>query len=126
MTGVEATLQVLRASPDTAVLVLTTAAGCGRTPLRHRRGRSRRRPTRPPGRRTHPHNLASYLGRAGRVEAAVQQVELLLPDQLRALGPDHPDTLTTRNDLALWRKRGQEPDEPQPRSRRSAREAGLR
>ncbi len=80
----------------------------------------------------HPHtllirsNLATWLREAGQVEAAVQQVELLLPDQLRVLGPDHPDTLTTRNDLALWRKRGQEPDEPQPRSRRSAREAGLR
>ncbi len=66
----------------------------------------------------HPHtlttrnNLASWLGRAGRVEAAVQQFELLLTDRLRVLGPDHPHTLTTRNNLAFWRKRGQEPDEP--------------
>ncbi|MGW8439312.1 tetratricopeptide repeat protein, partial [Nocardiopsis sp. NPDC055879] len=26
----------------------------------------------------------------------------LLDDQLRILGPDHPDTLTTRHNLAVW------------------------
>ncbi len=45
-------------------------------------------------------NLANWLGEAGRVEEAVQQYELLLNDQLRALGPEHPHTLTTRNNLA--------------------------
>ncbi len=47
-------------------------------------------------------NLASWRGRAGRVEEAVQQFERLLLDQLRVLGPDHPDTLLTRNNLAGW------------------------
>ncbi len=28
----------------------------------------------------------------------------LLNDQVRVLGPDHPDTLTTRHDLAFWQK----------------------
>ena len=26
----------------------------------------------------------------------------LLPDRERVLGPDHPDTLTTRNNIAAW------------------------
>jgi hypothetical protein len=30
-------------------------------------------------------------------------MEALLADQLRVLGADHPDTLTTRNKLASWR-----------------------
>jgi hypothetical protein len=30
-------------------------------------------------------------------------LKALLPDQLRVLGPDHPDTLTTRHNLAHWR-----------------------
>jgi hypothetical protein len=34
---------------------------------------------------------------------AAAALELLLADQLRVLGPDHPDTLTTRNNLANWR-----------------------
>ncbi|WP_331746107.1 tetratricopeptide repeat protein [Streptomyces virginiae] len=35
--------------------------------------------------------------------------EQLLPDRLRVLGPDHPDTLTTRHDLAHWRGRAGDP-----------------
>ena len=27
---------------------------------------------------------------------------MLLPDQQRVLGPDHPDTLTTRSNIAAW------------------------
>ncbi len=42
----------------------------------------------------------------------MQQFELLLTDRLRVLGPDHPDTLTTRGKLSLLRKRSQEPDQP--------------
>jgi hypothetical protein len=29
-------------------------------------------------------------------------LERLLADQTRVLGPDHPDTLTTRNNLDYW------------------------
>ncbi len=42
----------------------------------------------------------------------MQQYELLLPDMLRVLGPDHHHTLTTHSNLAFWRERGQEPYEP--------------
>jgi len=33
----------------------------------------------------------------------VSAYEQLLTDQLRILGPDHPDTLITRGNLARWR-----------------------
>ncbi|MET0236075.1 MAG: tetratricopeptide repeat protein, partial [Kibdelosporangium sp.] len=33
----------------------------------------------------------------------------LLSDQLRILGPDHPHTLTTRNNLAHWRGEAGDP-----------------
>ncbi|MEV7395297.1 tetratricopeptide repeat protein, partial [Streptomyces sp. NPDC091215] len=33
----------------------------------------------------------------------------LLDDRLRVLGPDHPDTLTTRNNLAYWRGEAGDP-----------------
>jgi hypothetical protein len=36
-------------------------------------------------------------------ELAAAASEELLTDQLRVLGPDHPHTLTTRNNLAYWR-----------------------
>ncbi|MFE2039163.1 hypothetical protein ACFXBB_39285 [Streptomyces scopuliridis] len=38
---------------------------------------------------------------AGAVEAFAD----LVADSLRVLGPDHPDTLTARNNLAFWRSR---------------------
>jgi hypothetical protein len=43
--------------------------------------------------------------------AAVQAFEGLLEDRLRVLGPDHPNTQTTRNNLAGWREvvEGQKP-----------------
>ncbi|MGK5559421.1 tetratricopeptide repeat protein, partial [Actinomadura kijaniata] len=34
---------------------------------------------------------------------AATAFEELLADRLRVLGPDHPDTLTTRHNLAYWR-----------------------
>jgi len=36
-------------------------------------------------------------------------MEELLTDQLRVLGPDHPDTLATRHNLASWRGRSSDP-----------------
>ena len=40
-------------------------------------------------------------GEAGRVEEAITQFGELLADQQRVLGPDHPNTLTARNNLAM-------------------------
>jgi hypothetical protein len=48
-------------------------------------------------------NLAYWLGMAGDPAGAVAAFEELLADHLRVLGPDHPNTLTTRNNLAHWR-----------------------
>ncbi|MCB0990946.1 MAG: tetratricopeptide repeat protein, partial [Acidimicrobiales bacterium] len=45
-------------------------------------------------------NLASWLGRMGRVEEAVEECRRLLTDRTRVLGGDHPDTLATRHNLA--------------------------
>ncbi|GAA2376630.1 tetratricopeptide repeat protein [Dactylosporangium salmoneum] len=36
---------------------------------------------------------------------AATAFEQLLTDQLRVLDPDHPDTLTTRGNLAHWRSK---------------------
>jgi hypothetical protein len=36
---------------------------------------------------------------------AAAQYRDLLDDRLRVLGPDHPDTLATRANLAYWRDR---------------------
>jgi hypothetical protein len=41
--------------------------------------------------------------RLGDPAGAAAAYEALLTDYLRVLGPDHPDTLTTRHDLAHWR-----------------------
>jgi hypothetical protein len=35
----------------------------------------------------------------------VTEFEALLTDRLRVLGPDHPHTLMTRNNLARWQNR---------------------
>ena len=48
---------------------------------------------------------ARTLGRLGRHAAAVEANRQLLADQERVLGPDAPDTLTTRNNLAYWQER---------------------
>ena len=39
---------------------------------------------------------------AGDAAEALRQFRQLLPDQERALGPHHPDTLSTRNNIAYW------------------------
>jgi hypothetical protein len=39
------------------------------------------------------------------VEEAITQFTRLLDDRLRVLGPDHPATLATRNNLAFWEER---------------------
>jgi hypothetical protein len=46
---------------------------------------------------------ANSVGTTGLVTAAVTAFQQLLADCLRALGPEHPDTLTARGDLADWR-----------------------
>ncbi|WP_373293147.1 tetratricopeptide repeat protein [Micromonospora sonchi] len=52
-------------------------------------------------------NLASWRGEAGDHHAAITSFEQLLTDQLRVLGPDHPNTLATRANLAhLLLRRG--------------------
>lgn len=43
------------------------------------------------------------LGDTGQVTAAADYHQRLLADLLRVLGPDHPDTLAARNNLASWR-----------------------
>ncbi len=46
--------------------------------------------------------LASYLGYSGGYAAARESSRRLLNERVQVLGPEHPDTLTTRNDLAWW------------------------
>jgi hypothetical protein len=45
-----------------------------------------------------------WTGEAGDAAGAVAAFEELLPDQTRVLGAEHPDTLTTRQDLDRWRE----------------------
>ncbi|WP_156427808.1 tetratricopeptide repeat protein, partial [Thiohalocapsa sp. ML1] len=47
--------------------------------------------------------FAYALGESGKIEPAIAASEDLLADQTRVLGPDHPDTLTTRNNIAYCR-----------------------
>ena len=49
------------------------------------------------------------LGEAGLVTQAAAAFEQLLTDCRRVLGDDHPDTLTTRNNLAYWRGQAGDP-----------------
>jgi hypothetical protein len=42
------------------------------------------------------------LGVAGQPAQAAAQLRDLLADRLRVLGPDHPHTLTTRDQLTYW------------------------
>ena len=64
-----------------------------------------------PGTRPPPHtldtrnNLAYWQGVAGDPAGAVTTFEQLLAEQLRVLGPDHPNILTTHADLASWRRK---------------------
>jgi hypothetical protein len=48
------------------------------------------------------HNLARFLGEAGRPAEAVTELRALLGDLERMLGADHPHTLATRQSLAFW------------------------
>lgn len=47
-----------------------------------------------------------WTGEAGDAAGEVHLLEGLLPDQERVLGTDHPDTLTTRNNIANLRGEG--------------------
>lgn len=48
---------------------------------------------------------AKTLGETGQVRAAITACSDLLTRTLHHHGPDHPDTLTTRHNLAYWRER---------------------
>ncbi len=48
-------------------------------------------------------NLADNLGAAGDPADALSRLRELLPDCLRVLGKNHPDTLNVRSRLAFWR-----------------------
>jgi hypothetical protein len=55
-------------------------------------------------------SLAHWTGRCGDAPRELQLFEELLPDQIRVLGPDHPETLTTRHNIAHWTgRRGDAP-----------------
>ncbi|MEI2649423.1 MAG: tetratricopeptide repeat protein [Dermatophilaceae bacterium] len=54
--------------------------------------------------------VAFWIGEAGDPDAARDQYTALLPDQDRFLGPDHPDTLSTRFGLAYWTGEAGDPD----------------
>ena len=56
-----------------------------------------------------PQNLIARHTSTGDPVAAIAALEELLTDQLRLLGPDHHDTLTTRYNLALWRTEAGDP-----------------
>jgi hypothetical protein len=46
--------------------------------------------------------LANFLGHRGSYAAAVQLHERIVGARDQALGPERPETLTARNDLAYW------------------------
>jgi hypothetical protein len=48
------------------------------------------------------HSRAYWTGQAGDAAAARDQLGELLPLRERVLGPEHPDTLATRNNLAYF------------------------
>jgi hypothetical protein len=76
--------QILRANAT----ALTTCAG---TALYH------------PGAHTVLGRAGNSLGDSGQVTAARDHYRLLVENTTQYLGPDHPDTLIARNDLAYWR-----------------------
>jgi NB-ARC domain/Tetratricopeptide repeat len=49
------------------------------------------------------YHTGNSLGQAGQVAAARDHYQHLAATSSRLLGPDHPDTLTARNNLAYWR-----------------------
>jgi hypothetical protein len=46
--------------------------------------------------------LAYWTGKAGDAAGARDQFAALLPIRERVLGPEHPETLISRSDLAYW------------------------
>ena len=59
----------------------------------------------PPGHPAHPEEPRHLAGEGGDPAGAAGAYEELLADQLRVLGPDHPDTLRTQIFLPYWRGR---------------------
>ena len=57
---------------------------------------------RPPRHPDHPRQHRGWTGQCGDPAGALRLFQELLPDQVRVLGPDHPDTLTTRSNIANW------------------------
>jgi tetratricopeptide (TPR) repeat protein len=57
------------------------------------------RPRRP-GHPSSRNNLADAYQEVGRLDEAIQLYTRTLTDRERVLGPDHPDTLLSRNNLA--------------------------
>jgi voltage-gated potassium channel Kch len=53
--------------------------------------------------------LARSLGQAGLLDSAITVIERLHHQASTRLGPDHPDTLTTRANLAYWRGEAGDP-----------------
>ncbi|WP_308123138.1 tetratricopeptide repeat protein [Streptomyces geysiriensis] len=49
------------------------------------------------------HRLGGSLGKSGQVTAAIEHFDYLAATTRSRLGPDHPDTLTARSNLATWR-----------------------
>ena len=45
-------------------------------------------------------NIAFWTGQCGDSAEALRLDRELLPDRVRVLGPDHPDTRTTRREIA--------------------------
>ena len=78
----------------------TRAGRCGSSPSCCRTGSgcwAATTPTRSP-----PAATSRLDRRGGRRAGALQLFTELLPDQERVLGRDHPDTLTTRSNIACW------------------------
>ena len=57
---------------------------------------------RPPRHAHHPQQHRVLDRRSGRRAEALRLLPRLLPDQERVLGRDHPDTLSTRSNIAYW------------------------
>jgi hypothetical protein len=52
-------------------------------------------------------NLAAWTADAGDPAVGRDMLAGLLPVRERVLGPDHPDTLTTRRQLAYWTEKAE-------------------
>lgn len=56
-------------------------------------------------------SLRPWVGEVGKPAAVLLLFEELLSDRKRVLGPDHPDTLDTRHNIAAWIGRVGKPGE---------------